>query len=320
MASRVLITGSAGYLGSKLVDHLAGCGDYEIFGIDVNEPANLRSYKKFVKGSVTDADAMRALFNEAKPDVAVHLAFVVNSTHDSFLEEAVAIDGSRNFLDGCSATNVEKVVFLTSVAAYGAHEDNDTPLTENSKIRGVLGYGYSRLKARCDAMACEYMESHKSQNFVLLRPCLFVGPNTDNNFFDVLKYPIVPMISDHTGTRDPDFQFIHEDDMALCIVAAVDKDVSGIFNVAGQGVAPFSQLVKMYGKKSITLPAWMIYPATSFLWKLHLVTSPPAQLDFIRYPWTMDASRMWSELYVPKWTSLEAFRLYAEAGGHLPNP
>jgi UDP-glucose 4-epimerase len=313
MASRILITGSTGYLGSKLVDHLVSQGNCEIFGIDVREPANSTSYKKFVKGSVTDRNAMRALFDDAKPDVAIHLAFVVNSTHDSNLEEAVAIDGSRNFLDGCAATDAGKVIFLTSVAAYGAHADNDAPLTEASKIRGIDGYGYSRLKARCDVMAREYMDAHAAQKFILLRPCLFVGPNTDNNFFDVLKYPIVPMISDQTGVRDPDFQFIHEDDMALCIVAAVERDVSGIFNVAGQGVAPFSELVKLYGKRSIALPSWLIYPSTALLWKLHLVTSPPAQLDFIRYPWTMDVSRMRNELYAPRWSSIEAFRLYAKA-------
>ncbi|MFH0799632.1 MAG: NAD-dependent epimerase/dehydratase family protein, partial [Pseudomonadota bacterium] len=223
MTRRILITGSAGYLGSKAVDLLAARGGFEVYGIDIREPANRSSYKMFVKGSVADQRAMQAIFDRAKPSVAVHLAFVVTTTHDRRLEESVAIDGTRNFLEGCERAAVPKAVYLSSAAAYGAHEDNESPLTETSPVRGVDGYGYSRLKARSDGMACEFMAEHGACEFAILRPCLFVGPNTRNNFFDVLGYPIVPQIVDGKGVRDPLFQFIHEDDMAECLAAAIEK-------------------------------------------------------------------------------------------------
>lgn len=307
MPRRILITGSSGYIGSKVVALLAKLGSFEIYGIDTRRPPNCDAYTHFIQGSVTDRDAMRSIFGKARADVAIHLAFVVTTTHDRRREESVAIEGTRHFLDGCDAFAVRRVVFMSSAAAYGAHDDNDAPLRESSPIRGVEGYGYSRLKAATDRMAKEFMASHTGCEFVLLRPCLFVGPNTDNNFFDVLKYPIVPQISDGRGARDPEFQFIHEDDMAACLVAAIEKPVRGIFNCAGDGTAPFSELVRRFGKHSIAIPSWVLYPLTSLLWKLHLVTSPPALLDFIRYPWIMDTTRMRHELFVPAKTSIEAF-------------
>ena len=311
MGSKVLITGSAGYLGSKVVDLLSAREGWEVYGIDVKMPDNSESYTGFIKGSVTDAAAMRDLFDCARPDVAIHLAFIVTSTHDRKLEETVDLEGTRNFLANCERLGVGKVILLSSAAAYGAHDDNNMPLTESSPIRGVSGYGYSRFKATCDLMAQEYMAAHDSCQFVLLRPCLFVGANTDNNFFDVLKFPLVPQVSDSKGVRDPLFQFIHEDDMTAVMVAAIDKPVRGVFNIAGEGTAPFTELVRRFGKRRIAMPNWILYPITRLLWRLHLVTSPPAQLDFIRYPWIMDASRMRRELYTPAKTSLEAFNEFA---------
>lgn len=312
---RILMTGCAGYLGSKVVALLAGRGGYEIYGMDVKRPAEMKAYRRFALGSVTDAAAMWELFDSARPDVAVHLAFVVLATHDSRLEESVAIGGTHDFLACLARAAVPKAVFLSSAAAYGAHDDNDTPLTESSPVRGVAGYGYSRLKGEADHMARDFMAAHGECEFSILRPCLFVGPNTRNNFFDVLSYPLVPQIVDGKGARDPLFQFIHEDDMAACLAAAIEKPARGIYNVAADGEAPFTELIERFGKRAVAVPAWILYPAVAILWRLRLVTSPPAQLDFIRYPWVMDNGRMKRELYQPTKTSIEAFDDFARVRG-----
>lgn len=309
---RILVTGSAGYLGTKFVALLAARGGAEIHGIDVREPADRAPYASFLKGSVADRAAMEEIFRRARPEAACHLAFLVNATHDTRFEEEVAIEGTRLFLEGCARARPSKVLFMSSVAAYGAHEGGDVPLREESAIRGVQGYGYSRLKAKADIMAQGFAGAHPEVATAILRPCLFVGPRTDNTFFDVLRYPLVPQVWDRSGVRDPEFQFIHEDDMAACLLAAIDKAVRGPFNIAAEGTARFSELARMAGKRTLPLPAWLLYPATALLWRLRLVTSPPAQLDFIRYPWIMDASRMRRELFIPRKSSLEAFREFAE--------
>lgn len=312
MAGRVLITGSSGYLGSRAVALLASKG-WEVFGIDVRKPENSSPYAGFVQGSVVDREKMREAFALARPDVAVNLAFVVDVTHDEMMEEAVAVDGGKNFLDLCDEDSVAKVVVVTSVAAYGAHEDGDRPLTESSPIRGVKGYSYSWLKDKADRLVQAFAQSHPDVSTVILRPCLFVGPNTRNHFFHFLFWPMVPQVWDDKGMRDPAFQFIHEDDMAACLVAAVEKDVDGAFNVAGEGEVRFSELVGRAGKRCLPIPSFFLYPCTWLLWKLHLVYSPPAQLDFIRYPWVMDVSRMRAELFTPRISSLDAFDAFIAA-------
>jgi UDP-glucose 4-epimerase len=308
---RILITGSAGYLGSKAVSILKKKG-HEIFGIDIRMPGDTNLYKSFVKGSVADDAAMAKIFEAARPDAAVHLAFVVNALHDEKKEETIDVKGTELFLRHCELYKVPKVVFMSSAAAYGAHPGAGMPLAESSLVRGNRNYSYSRLKEMTDRMGQEFMKGHPECAFVMLRPCLFVGPNTDNSFFEVLKFPLLPQISDAEGVRDVEFQFIHEDDMAECLVSSLEKDVRGIFNVAGDGTVRFSEIARIAGKRTIALPAWLLYPLTSILWRLRLISSPPGQLDFMRYPWLVNNSRMKAELFTPLRSSPDAFREFAD--------
>lgn len=304
---RILITGSSGYLGSKVVSILHSKG-HEIFGIDVRAPKDPDVYKGFVKASVTDEGAMQKIFEAARPDAAVHLAFVVNALHDEKKEETIDVKGTELFLKNCGLCKVPKIVFMSSAAVYGAHLETGTAMTESSPVKGNASYSYSRLKEKTDRMAQKYMNDHPECAFIILRPCLFIGPYTDNSFFEVLKFPVLPQISDREGVHDIDFQFIHENDMAGCLVACLEKDVRGIFNVAGDGTMKFSDIARIAGKRCLAVPAWLLYPLTSLLWNLRLVSSPPGQLDFMRYPWIMDNGKMKRELFTPHYSSIEAFR------------
>lgn len=310
---RILVTGSAGYLGSKVVSLLAQKGGYEIYGIDIRLPENSGDYKHFVRASVTDMSEMHGLFEEAKPDIAVHLAFAVNTLHDVKKEEEIDVKGTGNFLELCALFNVPKVVFMSSVAAYGAHEGSVQPYLESTFLNGNESYAYSKFKAVTDEMAQKFMAEHPQVAFVILRPCLFVGPNTNNSFFEVLKFPLLPQIWDGEGIRNVAFQFIHEDDMADCLVAALEKKVHGIFNVAPEGTITYAEIAKLAGKKRVALPAWLLYPVTALLWRMRIISSPPGQLDFMRYDWLLDNKKMKSELYIPRYSTAEAFRAFISA-------
>ncbi len=308
---RIVITGSTGYLGSRAVSKLALSGGGKIFGIDLNPPQRAYEYTVFRTGSVTDPDAMERIFDAARPDVAVHLAFVVNPLHDRKREEYIDREGMRIFLNECDRHRVRRVVVLSSAAAYGAFQDNDIPLTEDSRIRGVYGYAYSWMKAQTDLMAQDYQRSHPDCEVVILRPALFVGPNTRNAFFDVLKYPLVPQVKEGGERRDPPLQFIHEDDMAACLVEAMVKPgIRGVYNVAGEGAVRFSELVRLYGKRTIPLPLWLLKAIARFLWFVRISKVPADQLEFLRYTWIMDATKTKRRLFTPTIDSSEAFRQF----------
>ena len=50
---------------------------------------------------------------------------------------------------------------------------------------------------------------------------------------------------------DPRFQFVHEDDVVRSILFVLDHDVPGIYNVAGDGLLPWSEVAALCGKRTM---------------------------------------------------------------------
>ena len=110
---------------------------------------------------------------------------------------------------------------------------------------------------------------------------------------------------------DPMMQVIHEEDVTGALVHAVANDVPGVFNVAAEGVVPLSQLMSPAGKFAVPIFHLFAYwgnnllagsgrPAGRFL---------PVELDYIRFPWVGDLTKMRSRLgFVRLYTAAEALR------------
>ena len=79
------------------------------------------------RGDVLDRDAVEALVSGA--DVVVHLAFIIMGGAEE--SRAVNLQGSRNVFEAAVAAGAKRLVYASSVAAYGYHGDNPQPLTED---------------------------------------------------------------------------------------------------------------------------------------------------------------------------------------------
>ena len=115
------------------------------------------------------------------------------------------------------------------------------------------------------------------------------------------------------GTGPP-MQFISEEDMAEALYRAVKSEAGGIFNVAGDGIVRFSELVHAVGKKPLPIPAALLYPGATILWALRLAPFPAGMLDMLRYPWVADNTR-WKKFfgYTPRLASKQALESFVNA-------
>jgi UDP-glucose 4-epimerase len=95
---------------------------------------------EYRQGDVLDPDAVAALVDEA--DVVVHLAFIIIGGGEE--ARRVNLEGSRAVFDAAAQAGVRRLVYTSSVAAYGFHPDNPTPLTEDVPARGTDDHPYSR--------------------------------------------------------------------------------------------------------------------------------------------------------------------------------
>ena len=91
---------------------------------------------------------------------------------------------------------------------------------------------------------------------------------------------------------DPLMQFLHEDDALTAMVKSIWEDHQGAFNIVGDGVLYLSDVARLGGRLSLKLPHLLLQPVTNVLWGAQVVDIPGNFLDFFRYSWCGDDTRM----------------------------
>ena len=133
----VAVTGPTGELGRAFLRALQRDGEItRVLGMARRpfDPGDLTKLE-YRQGDVLDPEAVDALARDA--DVLVHLAFIILGGRDE--TRTVNLTGSRNVFRA-ARKHVGRLVYTSSVAAYGFHDDNPQPLTEEVQPR-VEGQG-----------------------------------------------------------------------------------------------------------------------------------------------------------------------------------
>jgi UDP-glucose 4-epimerase len=212
------------------------------------DPAALGLRKtEYRQGDVLDREAVAALAEEA--DVLVHLAFIIIGGRDETRE--VNLTGSRNVF--AAARRVKRLVYTSSVAAYGFHAGNPQPLTEVVPARGSDAHYYSAQKAELEAVLFEAVAGSQLATYVF-RPCIVAGPDA-LAMLEAIPWPVrrspLTVLPD-PGTR---FQLVHHDDVAAALVAAArGAGPPGIYNLAGPGELTARDLARELGWRSFPIP------------------------------------------------------------------
>ena len=227
---RYLITGGSGYIGTRLVAHLAERAETAQVSIaDVRPPRTFGPKVAFEEVDVRDRTRVRRLLERERPDVLVHLAFVLNPMHDEHAMYEIDVGGTQNVLEAASAAGTEHVLVTSSATAYGAFPDNPVPLTEGHPVRGVPDFEYARDKAESDRLCQLWACEHPDRVMTIVRPCIVFGPTVDNYISRTFKDQ--PFFADF-GEGDVPVQFVHEDDVVDALVGLLDGRHAGAFNVS----------------------------------------------------------------------------------------
>ena len=307
----IAITGISGYVGTKLLTHLDSCDSVQqIIGIDNREPrlksAKLEFHHRDIREPLSD------LFMENEVATAVHLAFILRPTRQTAAARQVDIEGTKNLIHACEQANVKHLIYLSSHTVYGAYKDNPMPLTEDSPLRPVTGFQYSRDKVETERILREFGESNRNVSITLLRSCPVIGPNAIDSATTIMFQPTV-MIG--VAGYDPPMQFVHEDDLTNLLGAFVTRPKEGIFNIAGDGVLKYSEVAGLMGKKLLKLPGKLLEGVIAFSWAAHLQSASPAGgLEFIKYPPVVSTDKLKRELgFNFQYSSKEALLSFAGA-------
>lgn len=145
MSTRVAVTGAGGFIGTALVRALVGEG-YLVSALDLQaRPDSLPSGVDWVRGSVTDPDALDALV--ASASCVVHLAFRMDLHGDDPLASAQSnLLGTVNVFDAAARHGLSRAVWSSTIMVYGPREKYPLqPLTEAAEPMPRTAYGASKL-------------------------------------------------------------------------------------------------------------------------------------------------------------------------------
>jgi len=323
MTPRVLVTGAAGYLGSRLIESLAermggGEGLGCVVASDVREVPPERRLDG-IEYAVQDVrePTLGAPLATHGIDTVVHLAAIVTpGPHSSReLEYAVDVVGTRNVLEACVSAGVRRLIVTSSGAAYGYHADNPDWLTEDDAIRGNEEFAYSHHKRLVEEMLAGYRSSHPQLEQVVFRVGTILGETTRNQITALFERRRLIAVS---GSRSP-FVFIWDRDVVGAIEHAIFGGPPGIYNVAGDGAMSIQEIARRLGKRCTTLPPGLLRLVLGVLHPLGLSQYGPEQVNFLRYRPVLDNRRLKEVFgYVPKLTSDAVFELYRTAHGLGP--
>jgi nucleoside-diphosphate-sugar epimerase len=244
---------------------------------------------EYRQGDILDRAALDDLVADA--DVVVHLAFIIMGGHDE--GRRINLEGSANvFAAAAEAPGVQRLVYTSSVAAYGFHKDNPQPLTEDVPPRGTDAHYYSAEKAELEATL---WEAAGDLDAYVFRPCIVAGPDA---LMPVREIPWLLRRSPLTVLPDPGvrFQLVHHDDVATALVAAArGAGPPGIYNLAGPGELTASDVARAAGWHSVPVPraaATLAAAATA----LPLVPAQAQWLNAFHTPVLMTTARARKQL------------------------
>jgi UDP-glucose 4-epimerase len=258
---KVLVTGSAGFIPSSLIDALLITGDYQVVGVDnfltgknrnvVNHPLY-----KFIKADVNNHQDISTIFLHFGFDYVFHYAAVVGVQRTTENPKMVLEDimGLQNIFELSKNTGVRRIFFSSSSEVYGEpvhlpQNEHETPL--NSK----LPYAVVKNIGEC---FCRSYQKEFGLDYTIFRFFNTYGPRQSDDFV-VSKFlkaanenRDITIYGDGLQTRT--FCYIEDNVDFTLKVLANNLLVNEVVNVGNDTIITINELaeiiIKLTGSKS----------------------------------------------------------------------
>ncbi|MBW2313083.1 MAG: NAD-dependent epimerase/dehydratase family protein [Deltaproteobacteria bacterium] len=299
------ITGLGTFLGQRLAERLSARG-IRVVGLDVRRPYRIAEKIQFQRIDLTEptADAALAeLLARERVDTVVHAAFRAEPTADVEADHELETIGSLHVLNGCAAAKVRRLVFASSTMLYGPWPDNPNFLSEDHPLRGHPDAHQVQDRVEAESLLARFGRLHPDVELTVLRTCWIMGPSYLDHVVNYFERPVVATLLGY----DPLLQFVHEEDAVRAFERATLEPHPGVYNVVGKGVWPLSTLLRLAGKRSLALPAPLLYRMGEYPSKAQTGDAPSGFYDYLRYLWVADGERGWAALGEPEYSTKEAW-------------
>src|SRR4051812_20058361 len=309
---RVVVVGASGNVGTSVLRSLSTEPAVEsVLGIARRVP-KLRFPKTEWRAADITRSPLRPLFQGA--DAVIHLAWLIQPGRDKPQLYAVNVEGSARVFRAAAASGVPKLVYASSVGAYGPGP-KDVPVDESWPTTGIPSSFYARHKAEVERLLDRFEDEHPGTRVVRLRPGLifkreaasgirrlFAGPLLPNFLVQRRLIPVVPA---HDRLV---FQAVHSYDVGEAYrLAGIDAGPRGAYNARADPVLDPEELARALGARPVPVPRGLLRGGAALAYRLRLQPSEPGWVDMAFSAPVMDTTRARRELgWQPERSSTDA--------------
>jgi dTDP-4-dehydrorhamnose reductase len=236
---KILLTGSNGLLGSRLVNKLSNSQHQLVATSRTAFENDIQKNVDFRILDITDGPAVNRLINEVKPDVILHAA-AMTQVDECELNKIdcwnTNVTATRFIVDAARET-ASRIIFISTDFVFDGQHG---PYREEDETNPVNYYGSSKVGAEKAVM-------ESGLDWAIVRTVLVVGTTADGQRQNLLSWvkeklergEAIRVVDDQV--RTPTFV----DDLADGVVLVLEKNASGIYHIAGKDtLTPFQMAVK----------------------------------------------------------------------------
>jgi len=244
---RVLVTGSRGKIGSRVVARLAADG-HRVIGTDMVMPAYGPPFEPYLRADLTDYGQAISVVLRVRPDVVVHTAGIPEPSHDpAHVVFATNTQSTFNVAEAVARTRVRRLVYVSSETAPGfvtaerPFLPDYLPVDEDHPLRPQDAYGLSKALGET---ICDALVRRADATAVSVRPSLVLTPDSYRQLHDRVA-------ADPRAGVFNQWSYVDVDDLAELIALAAVADTAGhevVYaaqpdNIAGRPLAELTDQV-----------------------------------------------------------------------------
>ncbi|HLV21269.1 MAG TPA: NAD-dependent epimerase/dehydratase family protein [Polyangiaceae bacterium] len=278
---KVLITGIGSRMGQLMTHLLLEAGD-AVIGIDRRPVSGAPEGVALHRVDIRKRDA-EEVFRTERPEAVVHLATMAHLHEAAEDRHRINLWGTKAVFDWCDRYGVAQAIFVGRHTYYGAAPDTPLYHQESDPPLGLDSFPELADLVAADLYAGSALWRLPRLKTAILRVCYTLGAAPQGTLAAYFGGRRVPTVLGF----DPLFQVIHDTDAARAIVAALRKQVRGVYNVAGPPPLPLSHWIAATGRQRVPLPERLLALSQG---RFGLPRLERGAIRHLKYPVVIDAS------------------------------
>jgi UDP-glucose 4-epimerase len=300
------------FWGGRMAQALESDPEVEmILGMGTDQPRVPLERTEYVRSDQAYT-ILHRIVQATQVDTVVHTFLETNSVGLSgrALHETNVI-GTLNLLAaaGAPGTPVRHVVVKSSTHVYGSSEKDPAWFREETPRQAPVRSRVERSLLEVEAMVRDFADDNPHLIVSVLRFANVLGTDIVTPISTNLRKRVLPCILGF----DPLVQFIEEDDVVRSLEHVTRNRIPGVFNVAGAGKLPWSEVATIGGARLLPLPPLNPRAFAAPLRRLGIVQFPAEMEALVHYGRGVDTSRLIETGFRYRYTSAGAVESFARA-------